>query len=147
MQLLYLDLNCFNRPFDDQTQERIANETAAVFTVLQRIEAGEDRLAWSAVLAYENSQHPLPDRRHEIARWGRIAEVMIAVDSRVALRAKELNKSGLSPLDAAHVACAEAGGCDRLLTCDDRMLRMVRARGAKIVIQNPREYLEERSHA
>ena len=37
--LLYLDLNCFNRPFDDQTQERIARETAAVFAVLERVDA------------------------------------------------------------------------------------------------------------
>ncbi|ETX05978.1 MAG: hypothetical protein ETSY2_19770 [Candidatus Entotheonella gemina] len=29
--LLYLDLNCFNRPFDDQNQGRIARETAAIF--------------------------------------------------------------------------------------------------------------------
>ena len=63
--LLYLDLNCFNRPFDDQTQERIARETAAVFAVLERVERGIDQLAWSAVLALENSRHPLLDRRRE----------------------------------------------------------------------------------
>jgi hypothetical protein len=69
--LLYLDLNCFNRPFDDQTQDRVRHEAAAVLSVLQRIELGVDQLAWSAVLAFENAQHPLPDRRDEIARWGR----------------------------------------------------------------------------
>ena len=55
--LLYLDLNCFNRPFDDQTQERIARETAAVFAVLDGL-SGIDQLAWSAVLALENSAAP-----------------------------------------------------------------------------------------
>lgn len=35
--LLYLDLNCFNRPFDDQNQQRIASETAAVFSILQAV--------------------------------------------------------------------------------------------------------------
>ena len=47
--LVYLDLNCFNRPFDDQNQPRIVQETAAIFAVLQRVVDGIDRLAWSAV--------------------------------------------------------------------------------------------------
>lgn len=64
--LLYLDLNCFNRPFDDQGQERISLETAAVFSILQRINEGLDDLAWSEVLDFENAQHPMPDRRTEI---------------------------------------------------------------------------------
>ena len=51
---VYLDLSCFNRPFDDQSQARIAEETAAVFAILRRIEDGEDELVWSAVLTLEN---------------------------------------------------------------------------------------------
>ena len=73
--LLYLDLNCFNRPFGDQSQNRIARETAAVFSVLQRIVDGIDHLAWSAMVDSENAQHPLVDRRTEIARWAQRAEV------------------------------------------------------------------------
>ena len=67
--LLYLDLNCFNRPFDEQSQDRIIQETAAVFEILQRIVEGVDQLVWSAILDFENAQHPLVDRRTEIARW------------------------------------------------------------------------------
>ena len=72
--LLYLDLNCFNRPFDDQSQDRIAQETTAVLSILQRIIDGVDLLAWSAVLDFENTQHPLVDRRTEIGRWAQRAE-------------------------------------------------------------------------
>ena len=50
--LLYLDLNCFNRPFDDQSQDRIAQETTAVFAILQRIIDGVDQLIWSAILTF-----------------------------------------------------------------------------------------------
>lgn len=53
--LLYLDLNCFNRPFDDPNQARIAREAAAVFTVLQRIVEGVDQLVWSAVKEHSNA--------------------------------------------------------------------------------------------
>jgi hypothetical protein len=67
--LLYLDLNCFNRPFDDQEQPRIATETAAVFSILQSVTEGADQLAWSDVLAFENARHPRPDRGVEIGSW------------------------------------------------------------------------------
>lgn len=145
--LLYVDLNCFSRPFDDQTQERIVRETAAVFSVLKRIEAGTDRLVWSAVLAFENSHHPFPDRRREIARWGLGAGVRIAVDQRVSSRARQLYRMGIAALDAAHLACAEASRCDRFLTCDDRLLRAARTQRLAMVVQNPQEYIEECGHA
>src|SRR5262245_41607441 len=124
--LLYLDLNCFNRPFDDQDQQRIALETAAVFAILQRLIAGVDHLAWSEALDFENAQHPLPDRRAEIGSWKRHARVRIRIDERVAVRAEELHAAGLAPLDAAHLACAEAGECGCMITCDDRFLRRAR---------------------
>jgi predicted nucleic acid-binding protein len=145
--LLYLDLNCFNRPFDNQKQDRIARETAAIFSVLQRIVDGLDRLGWSAVLEFENSQHPLVDRRTEIARWSQHAVIRVAISQRVRERAQELTGAGFGPLDAAHVACAEAAGCDCLLTCDDQLIRTARRVPVAVRVQNPVEFLEEQTNA
>jgi predicted nucleic acid-binding protein len=145
--LLYLDLNCFNRPFDDQNQDRIAQETTAVLVILQRIVDGVDQLVWSAILDFENSQHPLVDRRMEIARWAHYAVVTIAVSQRIAIRASEFTAAGLRPLDAAHLACAEAAACDRLLTCDDQMLRKAQSTYLAFRVQNPRDYIQESPHA
>jgi predicted nucleic acid-binding protein len=144
--LLYLDLNCFNRPFDDQSQDRIAREAAAVFSVLHRIVDGIDHLAWSAVLEFENSQHPLIDRRTEIARWAHRAVVNVAISDRVSARAQTLTEAGFGALDAAHVACAEVAACDCLLTCDDRLMRRARRVQLAVHVQNPVEYLEEQVH-
>ena len=91
---LYLDLNCFNRPFDDQSQACIARETEAVLSILQRIVDGVDQLVWSAVLRFENSQHPLSDRRNEIAHWGGLAAVNVSAGRNVAKRAEELVDTG-----------------------------------------------------
>ncbi len=33
---IYLDNCCYNRPFDDQTQERIHLESEAILTILKR---------------------------------------------------------------------------------------------------------------
>jgi predicted nucleic acid-binding protein len=144
--LLSLDLNCFNRPFDNQSQDRIAREAAAVFSVLHRIVDGIDHLAWSAVLEFENSQHPLIDRRTESARWAHRAVVNVAISDRVSARAQTLTEAGFGALDAAHVACAEVAACDCLLTCDDRLMRQARRVQPAVHVQNPVEYLEEQIH-
>ncbi len=34
---IYLDVCCFNRPFDDQTQEKIHLEAEAVFIILSSL--------------------------------------------------------------------------------------------------------------
>lgn len=144
--LLYLDLNCFNRPFDNQDQERVALETTAVFSILQRLIEGLDQLAWSDVLELENNQHPLPDRRTEIGSWSRRVHVRISIDEQVAARAEELHAFGLAPLDAAHLACAEAGACACLITCDDRFIRRARRMNTRVLLKNPVEYLEDLKH-
>lgn len=145
--LLYLDLNCFNRPFDDQSQVRIARETEAVLSILQRIVDGVDQLVWSAVLRFENSQHPLLDRRNEIAHWGGLAAVNVATDRNVAMRAEELVETGLAPLDAVHLASAEAAACNCFLTCDDRLIRKGRNLQLPFRLLNPVEYWEECANA
>lgn len=108
---------------------------------------GEDELVWSAVLDFENSQHPLPDRRNEISRWAIFAAARVAIDPQISTRAQELEAIGLRPLDAAHVACAEAAVCDRFLTCDDQLTRKARAVKMGLVVQNPIEYIAKRNHA
>ena len=144
--LLYLDLNCFNRPFDNQSQSRIAEETAAVLEVLQRIVDGTDRLAWSEILAYENSRSPLADRRQEIGTWADRSALVVPVDDTVTARARELNARGLHPLDAAHVASAERAGCEVFLTCDDRLLRRANRTPTSLRLLTPVQYLQGDEH-
>ncbi|WP_373529089.1 hypothetical protein [Nostoc sp.] len=42
--LIYLDVCCLNRPFDDQTQERIFLEAEAVLRILAIVQMGDWRL-------------------------------------------------------------------------------------------------------
>lgn len=143
---LYGDLNCFNRPFDDQRQDRIDRETAAVFSVLQRIVDGIDHLAWSAILDFENAQHSLVDRRTEITRWAQRAVINVRISEQVSLRAQALTEAGFGALDATHVACAEAATCACLLTCDDRLIRVARRVHLAVHVRNTVEYAEEHTH-
>lgn len=106
---LYIDLNCFNRPFDDQNQERIRLETEAVLGILTRVAEGKDILLWSWVLSFENDKHPKPDRRDEISVWEGRSERSVPLSTEVEERARRIAQQGIDALDAAHLASADAG--------------------------------------
>lgn len=50
---IYLDVCCLNRPFDDQTQPRIALENQAILTILSRCQSGQWHLITSTALDVE----------------------------------------------------------------------------------------------
>jgi predicted nucleic acid-binding protein len=49
-----------------------------------------------------------------------------------------LAAAGLQPLDALHVACAEAGRAAYFLTCDDRLVKRY---SGQIPVLNPVDYI------
>ena len=140
---LYIDLNCFNRPFDDQNQERIRLETEALLGILTRVAEGKDILLWSWVLSFENDKHPKPDRRDEIAVWEGRSERSVALSSEVEERARHIAQQGIDALDAAHLASADAGGAEIVLTCDDVLIRRAARVGLTLRVVNPVAYFKE----
>jgi predicted nucleic acid-binding protein len=140
---VYIDLSCFNRPFDDQRQERIRRETQAMLAILSRIVDGTDTLVWSWVLTFENDKHPKRDRREEIGRWEARAERTVGLSAPVIEHAGQITSQGIQALDAAHLASAEAAGADIFVTCDDAVLRRARRLSLALRVLNPVAYLTE----
>jgi hypothetical protein len=62
MPTIYLDACCLNRPFDDQTIDRVRLESEAVLLILKRIESDEWEWVSSEVLEFEINQTPDSDR-------------------------------------------------------------------------------------
>jgi hypothetical protein len=60
---LYLDVCCLNRPFDDQTQDRIHLETEAILSILKHVEIGDWTLVSSSVVLYEVNNIPNSDKK------------------------------------------------------------------------------------
>lgn len=60
---IYLDVCCLNRPFDDQTQDRIHLESEAVLTILNCCQSREWQLVGSEVVDFEISKIPDEDRK------------------------------------------------------------------------------------
>ena len=145
MPKVYLDACCLNRPFDDQTQERIRLESEAALLVMKRFqERGDWVWVGSDALEYEIDQIPDPERRRRVRGLASFCTVREASGD-VADRAKELQGLGFKAVDALHVACAEKAGCDVVLTTDDRMLRAAKRNADRLHVQvkNPVEWLLE----
>jgi predicted nucleic acid-binding protein len=145
---LYLDLNIYKRPFDDQHQMRIRLETVAITMIFALIGDGLLSASWSFVLDYENSRDPVPERREFAQYLSRCCESTVEPDESV----RELAR-GLSELhqirgrDALHLAIAEMSGCDYLVTCDDRLVRQgqrLKEQGVIAVhLINPVDFVQE----
>ena len=50
---IYLDTCCYNRPYDDQTQEKIHMEGEAILTIINSCKKNQDEIIGSSVLDLE----------------------------------------------------------------------------------------------
>ena len=138
---LYLDTSVYNRPFDDQTQPRIWLETLALGLILQLVESGEAILVNSSVLEFENSRNPFSLRQEWMERCLGLATEYQRVDESIQERAQELEKQGVSAIDALQVATAESANADFFIACDDRLLK--KGKRFKIKSINPVDFVQE----
>ena len=139
---LYLDLCCFNRPFDDQSQLKVRLQTEAKLSVQESIKSRNHILIWSAILDLENADNPDLERRTAIAEWKSLAEVDVATTVAVEDLAAILAGGGLKPMDALHMASAIEAGADRFLTTDQQILRRMKS-DARIRVLDPVEFICE----
>ena len=120
---IYLDCCCLQRPLDDQTQPRIKVETEAVLAILASVQAGDVLLLGSEALDYEASRIPNDERRSQVAAILALANEYVEMTQGVEKLAESLEKEGIFPMDAVHVALASTAGADFFCTCDGKLLR------------------------
>ena len=141
---IYLDTCSIQRPLDSRTQIRIVLEAEAVLGVLALYESGEIELVSSEALAFEINRNPIIARRDFGLAVLSQTKIFIVLNEHVENRARELNKGGIKPLDALHLASAEAGQADYFCTCDDRLLKQAKAlSGLKTRVVSPVELIGE----
>lgn len=142
---VYLDVCCSNRPFDDHAQDRVRLESEAVLTILEHTQSGMWAIIGSEVIDIEISKIPDDDLRCKVNILTGMKQKFITVNNDVEIRAKELEKLGFKSFDALHIACAEKGDADILLTTDDIFLsKALQNRNIlKIRVENPLRWLME----
>ena len=124
---IYLDTCSLQRPLDSRAQTRIILEADAVLGILALSEAGTIELISSDALLYETSRTPNVTRQEYAYETLSKATVFVELEEQVEMRARELNAAGIEPLDAQHLASAEAARADLFCTCDDRLLKKARS--------------------
>jgi len=142
---IYLDVCCLNRPFDDQTQDRIHLEAEAILTVLNHSRMSAWNIVGSDAIDFEIGRIPDHDKRVNVQILSTLHDTHIKIDAGVEQRALELRRVGLKALDALHVACAEKAKADVLLTTDDFFLSKAthNKKFLKLKIENPLRWVTE----
>ncbi len=140
-----MDVCCLNRPFDDQTQDKIHLETEALVTILKYVKSGKLKIIGSDIIEFEISKTPDPVRRSNVESFTAFIKKQINIDEQIIKRGKELQKAGFKGFDSLHIACAEKGKADILLTTDDKLIKLaLRNSGLlSINVDNPLNWVQE----
>lgn len=123
---IYLDMCCYNRPYDDQSQMKIALETQSKLQIQNMVKEGKLELVGSYILDYEASRNPFEMRKQAIERFIRDNTDLYVGEERdgdISVLAKEIMKTGVKEKDAYHVACAVFAKCDYFISTDIRLLK------------------------
>ncbi len=142
---VYLDVCCLNRPFDDQSQERIRLESDAVESIFRLIQKGKCLWIASDAVLREINANPDEESRNKVRALLRWADENVALSGAIVKRAGDLIALGFGAMDALHVAFSESAGCVACLTTDDGLLRLAKRlnQELEVRVENPVTWLAE----
>lgn len=140
---IYLDMCCYNRPYDPQDQLKIKMETQSKIHIQRFIESGKYELIGSYTLDYECSNVPVPMRKKAIKDFinNNISGYVGAErDAEISAIAERIMAANVKQQDAYHVASAIYAGCTYFITTDIRLLKY---QTDEIKLVNPIEFITE----
>jgi len=142
MLKIYLDNCCYNRPFDDLSQEKVKNEATAKMYIQSLIKYKSLLLYSSFMLSYEINENPLKEKREHIFHFvNEYSSFYISEKNKdkIISISNEIMKTGIKYKDAVHLACSIIAECDYFITTDKRVLNY---KTEKIKIVNPVKFVE-----
>lgn len=140
---IYLDVCCYNRPYDDQSQLRVVMEAQSKLYIQKLIKAGKLELVGSYILDYEVSRNPYEMRKQSIIRFIQDNMEGYVGDERADIIkpiADGIMKTGVKEKDAYHVAAAIYAECEYFISTDSRLLKY---KTDKIKLVTPIEFVTE----
>jgi predicted nucleic acid-binding protein len=142
---LYLDNCCFNRPYDNQAQEKIHLEGEAILTIVKKTKEGNGEIFGSPALELEIGQITNAEKKEKVKYFYRQSiSNTIEYNENILNRVKELSEqSTIRTLDRFHLAFAENTGVDVLLTTDIKLEKACSKLNLNIKVMNPLNYLLE----
>ena len=117
---------CYNRPYDDQSQLKVAMETQSKLYIQSLIKDKKLEMIASYMLRYECSNNPFEMRRNAILDFvDKYAFAYVGEERKRIIEAKadEIMKTGVKFKDACHVAAAIYAECKYFISTDIRLLK------------------------
>ena len=140
---IYMDVCCYNRPFDDLSQDRIYLEAEAILSIISHCENGDWILLSSGIIDYELSRISNSDRLEKIQALYENASIRLKLTTEAEERAKYFQSCGIKPFDSLHLALAETSNADVFISTDDKLIRTANRIGTKIKVVNPVTWVME----
>ena len=119
---IYFDACCLSRPFDEKTQPKVRLESEAVLIILKDVQNERHDMVTSEIMDFENEKNPDVEEQSEVRNFLRLARRRVVMTAKEISRAEHLASLGFGSYDSFHIACAESGGADYLLSTDDDMV-------------------------
>jgi len=140
---IYMDACCYNRPMDDQNQDRIYIESEVIKSILLKCEQGVIKLLGSNVIEYELNNNPNIDKKNKSLVLYNCINENYSLTDEITKLANEFEKNGIKALDSLHLAMAESSGADVLLTVDDGFIKLSSKVNTKVKVINPVKWMME----
>ena len=142
--IIYLDNCCYNRPFDDQTQERIHLESETILTILKMAQMKKVIIVGSEILELEINRMLDEHKKRKVLDLYKVADMRILYTDKIKKRSEEIiSVSKIRTFDSLHIASAEEANADVLLTTDDKFEKMSEKLDLKIRVLNPLKFAWE----
>ncbi len=120
---IYLDVCCFNRPFDDQTHEKIHLESEAILIILSDIISKQWEIVGSDIIDFEISKIPDMERRKKVEFLAQKIQDKQSITNELIQRARLIAKKTFKDLDALHIASAEFLKSEYFITTDKNIIK------------------------
>lgn len=140
MKRIYLDSNCFQRPFDDQRNERIREETEAFLWIVERMEREEIEIVSSFIHRIEADEIKDSIRREAVESILNESSEEISFSPKIESMARIISQSGISPKDSFHIASAILLEVDFFITCDIPLIKKAKKLQLAFPIFSPVEF-------
>ena len=141
---IYLDNCCYNRPFDDQTQERIHLESEVILAVLKMGQMKRVSIVGSEILELEMKRMQDENKKRKVLDLYGIADMHIPYSEKIRKRSVEImSVSQIRTFDSLHIAAAEEANAEILLTTDDKFEKMAEKLELRTRVVNPLRFAWE----
>jgi predicted nucleic acid-binding protein len=120
-------------------------ETEAVLLVLEMCGGGAHQWIVSEAVEWEVARNPDDEKRRVVEALLRFADERLPVGDPEIVKARSYADQGISGMDALHLALAERGRCDVLLSTDAHFLRRAKLLNppSTVRVANPAEWVLE----